>query len=59
LVSAAGGAGAYTYSIDGGATYQPGKTFTVPGGMYSITVKDGNGCAAVTNNLLISRPKLS
>ncbi|MEI6409130.1 MAG: hypothetical protein WCR52_07095, partial [Bacteroidota bacterium] len=36
-----GGTGVYTYSINGGATYQTSKTFSnLPGGNYVLNVKD-------------------
>ncbi|MEO7312609.1 MAG: hypothetical protein ABIX01_19645 [Chitinophagaceae bacterium] len=40
--------GPYTYSIDG-VNFLPGGTFTgLSAGVYTITVKDGNGCASIT-----------
>ncbi|MEO7445520.1 MAG: gliding motility-associated C-terminal domain-containing protein [Ferruginibacter sp.] len=45
-----GGTQAYTYSVDNGATYQPGSGFTVaPGNYNNIKVKDANGCIANTS----------
>ncbi|OXA77954.1 Por secretion system C-terminal sorting domain-containing protein [Flavobacterium aquidurense] len=42
-ITAAGGQIPYTYSIDGGITYQSTNTFTnIPGGTYTVTVKDAN-----------------
>lgn len=45
-LSAGGGTPAYQYSIDGGATYQPGNIFSnLPAGTYnSIQIKDANNC---------------
>jgi gliding motility-associated-like protein len=44
-VTASGGSGTYTYSIDGGITYQSSNIFgSLSGGNYSITVQDGAGC---------------
>lgn len=43
-VTAAGGTGVLTYSLDGGA-FQTSKTFqNVAGGQHTVTVKDANGC---------------
>ncbi|WP_316634817.1 T9SS type B sorting domain-containing protein [uncultured Flavobacterium sp.] len=47
------------YSINNGASYQAGNTFAVSTpGTYTITVKDGNGCTA-TSNAVIVYPKLT
>jgi len=54
-VNVSGGIAPYTYSKDGGTTYQSGNSFTGLGsGPYSISVKDSKGClgsAVVTINL--------
>lgn len=43
-VTASGGVGSLTYSLDGG-TFQSGNTFTnVSAGNHTVTVKDSNGC---------------
>jgi len=43
---AAGGTGAWTYSIDG-MNFQTGNTFNnVPNGDYTVTAKDANACTA-------------
>ncbi|HEY6142530.1 MAG TPA: T9SS type A sorting domain-containing protein, partial [Flavobacterium sp.] len=42
-VSATGGTGPYTYSIDG-MNYQPDPTFSVTAGAYTVYVKDSQGC---------------
>lgn len=45
VITAAGGTGTLVYSKDGGATYQPGNSFTgLTAGTYSWIVKDANGC---------------
>lgn len=46
-VTAANGTGPYTYSIDGGNTYQASATFSgLSGGSYTITAEDVNQCTA-------------
>jgi gliding motility-associated-like protein len=51
-VTASNGSSPYTYSKDGGTTYQPSNVFTnLAAGNYTIKVKDAGGCtvdAAVT-----------
>lgn len=45
---ASGGTPAYTYSVDGGATYQSSPTFNgLPAATYVLSVQDDNGCVAV------------
>jgi gliding motility-associated-like protein len=45
-VTATGGSGTYTYSKDGGATYQASNAFaSLAGGAYTIMVKDAANCA--------------
>lgn len=42
-----GGTAPYLYSIDAGATWQPGNVFgNLTGGAYDIVVQDANGCEA-------------
>ncbi|MEK7832108.1 MAG: SprB repeat-containing protein, partial [Acidobacteriota bacterium] len=43
-VTASGGTGALTYSLDGGAFQSNNAFFPVPNGMHSVTIKDANGC---------------
>ena len=48
-VTASGGTGALSYSINGGVTYQAGNTFTVnSAGSYTIIIRDANGCTRTT-----------
>jgi large repetitive protein len=45
--NATGGAAPYSYSRDGGVTFQASNLFmTLPTGNYALTVKDVNGCTA-------------
>jgi Ig-like domain CHU_C associated/Dockerin type I domain len=44
---ASGGSGTYQYSLNGG-TYQTSNVFSVRGGNYTITAKDGIGCTIST-----------
>jgi large repetitive protein len=54
-ITASGGTGPFSYSIDNGATYQLSNTFTgIASGSYNVAVQDANGCtetapAAVSN----------
>ena len=53
VVAATGGTPAYTYSIDGGITFQSGDTFTgLAAGTYSIVSADGLGCQGTTSATL-------
>lgn len=53
-----GGTGAYDYSIDAGATFQAGSSFSgLASGTYDLIVQDQNGCQA-TSTLSISEPPL-
>ncbi|MBL0355745.1 MAG: gliding motility-associated C-terminal domain-containing protein [Chitinophagaceae bacterium] len=60
VINPAGGAVPYEYSIDGGTTYQPGNSFTVAAGTYTIRIKDANGCTKDTTlNVTQPAPLLS
>lgn len=50
LVTATGGTTPYSYSINGGTSFQPGQTFIAPavGDYNSVLVKDAKGCIAAT-----------
>ncbi len=50
-VSASGGVGSYTYSLDNGVTFPNlnGLFINLPAGTYSPAVKDGNGCIKKCN----------
>jgi len=54
-VSATGGIGALQYSLNGG-TFQPGNTFTVGAGNYTVTVKDANNCTGITAPVAVTQP---
>lgn len=50
VVSASGGSGQYTFSIDNGATFQQTGRFTnLSAGNYEITTKDSEGCLGIGN----------
>jgi large repetitive protein len=49
--------GMYTYSIDGGTTYQTSPVFDgLGGGTYFITVKNAAGCTAISTAISIDSP---
>jgi hypothetical protein len=57
-VSASGGTGTYTYSLNGGAA-QASNVFTgLTSGTFSITVTDGNGCTTTTTATIVCPPPL-
>src|SRR6185436_19287802 len=44
-ITASGGTGAFTYSINGGGSYQASNVFSgLPAGSYPVRVKDANNC---------------
>jgi gliding motility-associated-like protein len=43
-VSTTGGVAPYQYSIDGGTTWQNSNVFNVPANLYTILIRDANGC---------------
>ena len=53
VVAATGGSGPYTYSVDGGSTFQPGDTFTgLTDGSYDVVAEDVNGCQGTFTTIL-------
>ena len=58
-VAGVGGSLGYTYSINGGATYQISGTFgALAAGSYSVRVKDANGCT-VDQPVTITEPPVA
>lgn len=46
-ITASGGVAPYSYSIDGGATFQAGSNFaSLPSGNYNVVVQDASNCQA-------------
>ncbi len=62
-VNASGGTAPYSYSINGGTTFQLNNIFSnIVAGTYSIVVKDANNTLATSNNIIvlpISSPTIS
>jgi gliding motility-associated-like protein len=57
-VTATGGTGAYSYSINSGP-FQSSNVFTgLPGGTYVVTVIDENKCSATSPEMIIMNPEL-
>ena len=59
ITSASGGTGCnYSYSIDGGNTWQTGTTFAnVVSGSYILRMKDGNECLATDKEITVTEPE--
>ena len=59
-ITATGGTGTLTYSIDGGATFTISNVFTqLSAGPYFIVVRDSQGCRATTTATLTQPSQLS
>jgi hypothetical protein len=57
-LSGSGGTSPYTYSINGGSTYQAGTSFTGLGaGSYNTVVKDSNNCTA-SGGAVLTQPSV-
>lgn len=60
FISVSGGTGAHQYSIDAGATFQTGQTFTtLPTGSYDLVVMDDNGCMVFGQANIQTAPPLA
>jgi gliding motility-associated-like protein len=57
-VTAAGGTGALSYSLNGGPAQSSNVFNNLPSGNYTIVVSDINGCSATTNAVVITNPPL-
>jgi hypothetical protein len=56
-INAAGGTGAFMYSINNGASFQAAATFSGLGaGVYPVIVKDVNGCQTLASNVTLTQP---
>ncbi len=55
-VDVLGGSAPFEYSLNGGAAFQPGNTFTVTAGSYTVIVRDANLCTATTNTVIVTQP---
>ena len=56
-IDASGGTGPLAYSADNGATFIPSPDIgSLPGGLYTVVVKDSNDCASATQSIEISQP---
>jgi len=57
VITAAGGTGSYSYSIDNGNTFQASNTFSsLCAGSYDVVVIDSLGCSSVPQNTTINAP---
>ncbi|MDZ4794927.1 MAG: T9SS type A sorting domain-containing protein [Bacteroidota bacterium] len=54
-VTATGGTGTKEYRLNGGP-FQPGNTFVVGVGIYTVSVRDINGCSVTTPALNLTQP---
>jgi len=55
-VTAAGGTGSYSYSVNGGALSTTNSIGNLSAGDYEVTVYDANQCTALVSNLSIDQP---
>lgn len=53
-IAASGGVAPYTYSLDG-VSYQGSNVFSLPAGIYTVYIKDVNGCVK-TQSATITQP---
>jgi len=60
FATGAGGISPYTYSIDGGVTFNPSGIFNnLPSGTYTVVVQDANGCTATAVVSLTQPPAMN
>jgi len=57
-VTAHGGTGAYSYSLNGGTPQESNIFGSLIAGSYTVIVYDGKGCSATTNAVIIANPTL-
>jgi gliding motility-associated-like protein len=57
IVAATGGTGPYAYSLDN-VNFQPGNTFNVAAGNYTVYVRDARGCSIAPINAPVTEPAL-
>ncbi|MEI6766035.1 MAG: gliding motility-associated C-terminal domain-containing protein, partial [Bacteroidota bacterium] len=57
-VTAVGGTGAYSYSLNGGLAQLSNVFSGLASGTYSVTVVDENGCSVTTDALTIANPTI-
>ncbi|MFM7328863.1 MAG: beta strand repeat-containing protein, partial [Bacteroidota bacterium] len=56
-LTATGGTGSYTYSINNGSTYQASSSFTgLASGTYTAKVKDSAGCESAGQSITLNNP---
>ena len=56
VAHAAAGKAPYTFALDGSSAFQSSNEFRVSAGKHTITVKDANGCTALSNEVLFVEP---
>ena len=58
VITAIGGTSPYSYSVDGGVTFQASNTFSVTVGSYDAILQDNLGCLAsyTSNPIVITAP---
>jgi len=54
-ITATGGTGTYSYSLNNGA-YQPGNSFAVAAGTHMVTVRDAANCLFTVNAIVVNEP---
>lgn len=56
-VSVSGGSAPYEYSVNNGSTFQGNSTITLlPAGVYTVLVRDNNGCIDTVGNVTLVDP---